>query len=97
MEALTRLRHLLLVKEWLKYTIYFPSGVDCMCFFASLIKLEMIKMITIEIGNAAMILIVCMFFILLSEKINAIGSKISNIAQNNFIPKLASSLSLNSL
>ena len=58
---------------------------------ASLIKLAIIIIITMAIGNAAIIETDCRFAMLLSLKISAIGSIIKRIAQKSFILLLASS------
>ena len=52
-----------------------------MYFFASLRKLQIIRIIMMPIGNALMMLTDWMLFMLLSENVNAIGSNNNNIHQ----------------
>lgn len=53
-----------------------------MYFFASFMKLQIIRTIIMPIGNALMMLTDWMLFMLLSEKVNAIGSTINSIHQS---------------
>ena len=60
-------------------------------------KLAMISTITSPIGNAAMMDTVCRLLMLPSEKISAIGRRISRIAQKNYMRGEASSSPRSSL